>query len=43
MIAPILIIIGTLAVLAGWRFLAQALDAELLAEANRAPLEWEVK
>jgi len=37
------IVLATLATLAGWRFLAATLDRELLAEANAAPLEWEVK
>jgi len=37
------IILATLATLAGWRFLALATDRELLAEANEAPLEWEVE
>ena len=34
---------GTLAILAGWRFLALAIDTELLAEANAAPMRGEVE
>ncbi len=37
------IVLGVLATLAGWRFLLLATDRELLAEANEAPLEWEVE